>query len=341
MTLEEKPSHKDEEHHDKHGPSAVRDSSYSREDQDTPSRATKSRRNREDIEKIHVDYSPRLSHRGSLSRSFDDGDGTLDSHRPDWKYWPKYNDNRMPKPYDDDPVFGQNAMKTLPPINLGWKAEPMVGSLSNIHHQPGGGDRPIFNEKIKWKTRSKIASLENIDYRARMKKWVLATSPRPSKGRRYYTTGGPDVILTNYKFERVSPRVGSLENLGHTPRGGDVTIPNQHLSWKAKSKVGSLDNINHQPEGGDIYIINQTVEWKAKPRVGSLDNIHHQPRTTIGRIPNIRQTWDGRPRIGSLDNINHNPGGGNVVIPSHKLHWHAEHKSHFCHRDQEEDWSLM
>ncbi|KAH9524358.1 hypothetical protein Btru_054263 [Bulinus truncatus] len=211
-----------------------------------------------------------------------------DLYKPDWKYWPKLHDNNMPKPYEDDPVFGKHLASTLPPIDLHWKAEPVVGSFSNIYHQPSGGNKVIFNEKIKWRAKSKIDSFQNINYKKN------PSSPRIIPGK-HYLPGGAELNLINSKYEYVGPKVGSLENADHIPGGGDVAIPHLKLNWKRKSRVGSLENIHHHPGGGEVYIMNQHLEWRSKPRVGSQDTSIHSQRSQ-NRQTSVQHTWDGRPR---------------------------------------------
>lgn len=72
-------------------------------------------------------------------------------------------------------------------------------------------------------------------------------------------------------------KIGSLNNIKHTPAGGGVTIPSQKLKWNAKSKVGSLDNKEHQPGGGKLKVESRKLEWKTTSRVQSLQNVHHKP----------------------------------------------------------------
>ena len=50
----------------------------------------------------------------------------------------------------------------------------------------------------------------------------------------------------------VKSKVGSLDNIHHTPKGGDKKIFSTKLDFKEKAaaKVGSIDNLNHVPGGG-------------------------------------------------------------------------------------------
>lgn len=81
---------------------------------------------------------------------------------------------------------------------------------------------------------------------------------------------GPD--LKNCKS-----KVGSLNNIKHTPAGSGVVIESKKLNWNAKSKVGSLENKEHKPLGGKLKIESKKLEWKASSKVQSLQNVNHKP----------------------------------------------------------------
>lgn len=81
---------------------------------------------------------------------------------------------------------------------------------------------------------------------------------------------GPD--LKNCKS-----KVGSLNNIGHTPKGSGVQIQSHKLKWNAKSKVGSLDNKEHKPGGGNLKVESRKLDWKTTSKVQSLQNVHHKP----------------------------------------------------------------
>lgn len=50
-------------------------------------------------------------------------------------------------------------------------------------------------------------------------------------------------------------KIGSLENTGHKPRGGDKKIETVKLDFsRSRSKVGSKDYITHVPGGGDVKV---------------------------------------------------------------------------------------
>lgn len=51
-------------------------------------------------------------------------------------------------------------------------------------------------------------------------------------------------------------KIGSLENTGHKPRGGDKKIETIKLDFKerSRSKVGSKDHMGYVPGGGDVKV---------------------------------------------------------------------------------------
>ncbi|XP_076455481.1 uncharacterized protein LOC143290076 [Babylonia areolata] len=247
----------------------------------------------------------------------------------------------------------------LPPIDLGWKdkAEAMVGSLVNVEHVPGGGNKPIPRKRLRWEAEAKVGSLDNVHYYKEMRRSstshsdpVVATSKRRvssmlEASARYGPLAKCGAFGTNLeggggvgedtfskqqhrrRYQNVRPRVGSLENIAHVPGGGEMAIQHHRTRWKAEPRVGSLDNVRHVPGGGEVGIEHRRLSWQAKPRVGSLDNIGHVPRLKPITIPRNRTTWEGRARVGSLENIHHQPGGGLVTIHNKKnLRWNAQAK---------------
>lgn len=122
-------------------------------------------------------------------------------------------------------------------------------------------------------------------------------------------------------LKNVRSKIGSLENIKHKPKGGEVRVTTQKLEWRAAPKVGSLDNAAHKPGGGDKKILSQKLEFKAQSKVGSLDNVDHKPAG--GQVKVETQKLDFKDKasskVGSLDNVKHKAGGGNVKILSEKL----------------------
>lgn len=122
-------------------------------------------------------------------------------------------------------------------------------------------------------------------------------------------------------LKNVRSKIGSLDNIKHKPKGGEIKVTTQKLEWRAAPKVGSLDNAAHKPGGGDKKILSQKLDFKAQSKVGSLDNVDHKP--TGGQVKVETQKLDFKDKasskVGSLDNVKHKAGGGNVEILSEKL----------------------
>ena len=309
------------------------------------------------VEKLPTKHFQRTGKYHTVEQSVTETEFKYHSLKPAWKnvnknYISSPAHQTTPNPYvTGDSSSPYKYTQTLPPIDLGFKhvAAPQVGSLENISHKPGGGDKTIFHEKPRWRenARPKVASLENLDYHQEniscsKSDGSLERKISPRFGAaatmgvmtRHYDPGsiyGSGEVSGGRKLQAqayrdVTSKVGSLDNASHVPGGGDVIIQRRKLKWSSEAKVGSLENVNHQPQGGDIYIFSDKVSFNPKSKVGSLENVNHQPRVTLGKIPNYKTEWRGRPVVGSLDNIHHVPRGGHVVIPNRKLRWKAEAK---------------
>lgn len=333
----------------KYGPSAVRDVNFvDRGGAGRPLVSVKQRKNGQYVvvEKLPAKNFAQTGRVTTVEQSLSD-DVTLRSVKPQWKNTSKNHittsvPRTVANPYAEKNFSPYKYAKCLPPIDLGYqqKAEAQVGSLDNVQHVPGGGDKLIFSEKPRWKAKARVGSLENLDFNQQrfsssqsdgsLERKMFASKAAgvygATAGMKHYTPGGGEAARKNQRYKDVGSKVGSLDNAGHTPGGGDVTIVRRRLNWHTEAKVGSLDNRSHRPQGGDIYIVNNKLSWQGKPRVGSLENVAHKPQVTVGKVPNYRTEWRGQAVVGSLDNIGHTPRGGNVVIHSQKLKWRAEAK---------------
>uniref|UniRef100_A0A3Q4I1H1 Microtubule-associated protein n=1 Tax=Neolamprologus brichardi TaxID=32507 RepID=A0A3Q4I1H1_NEOBR len=104
---------------------------------------------------------------------------------------------------------------------------------------------------------------------------VVRTPPRSpgcARGRTPPLPSHPMPDLSNVKS-----KVGSTENLKHSPGGGRIINKKLDLS-NVTSKCGSKDNIHHKPGGGKVEIKSEKVEFKTiQSKVGSLENVTHVP----------------------------------------------------------------
>ncbi|XP_068581913.1 microtubule-associated protein tau [Cebidichthys violaceus] len=106
---------------------------------------------------------------------------------------------------------------------------------------------------------------------------VVRTPPRSPVSARGRTPPLPSHPMPD--LSNVRSKIGSTENLKHTPGGGKVQIPHKKLNLSSvSSKCGSKDNICHKPGGGKVEIKSEKVDFKTvQSKVGSLGNITHVP----------------------------------------------------------------
>ncbi|KAM6966141.1 microtubule-associated protein tau isoform 1-T2 [Tautogolabrus adspersus] len=123
-------------------------------------------------------------------------------------------------------------------------------------------------------------------------------SPSSARGRTPPLQSHPMPDLTN-----VRSKVGSTENLKHSPGGGKVQIVYKKMDLSnVTSKCGSKANIHHKPGGGKLEIKSEKVDFKSV-----------------------------QSKIGSLDNVTHVPGGGKKKIESQKLTFRETAKARTDH----------
>lgn len=225
----------------------------------------------------------------------------------------------------------------LPPMKERYShVGSKIGSLDNYEYQPGGGTHKVPSFKLKWEAEAKVGSLpntsrENVSPQSSLK--LPNISPRFGASAAsgsftsiHYTPGG-NVILRRQKLDAKS-QIGSLDNISHSPGGGDVHIPKNKIKWRNESKIGSLDNVTHLPKSSNVQIFKEKLDWKTDAKIGSLDNADHVPKKGRFRVPNFKTDWNkiSNSRVNSLSNVNHTPRGGNVQIISQKLKWKAKPK---------------
>uniref|UniRef100_A0A8C6MJK2 Microtubule-associated protein n=1 Tax=Nothobranchius furzeri TaxID=105023 RepID=A0A8C6MJK2_NOTFU len=117
---------------------------------------------------------------------------------------------------------------------------------------------------------------------------------------------------------------------GRTPPLSSHPMPN--LS-NVKSKVGSTENLKHSPGGGKVQILNKKLDLSnVTSKCGSKDNLHHKPGGGKVEIKSEKMDLkDVQSKVGSLENVTHVPGGGNKKIESHKLMFRETAKARTDH----------
>ncbi|XP_042247778.1 microtubule-associated protein tau isoform X1 [Thunnus maccoyii] len=120
---------------------------------------------------------------------------------------------------------------------------------------------------------------------------VVRTPPRSPGSARGRTPPLPSHPMPD--LSNVRSKVGSTENLKHTPGGGKVQIVHKKLDLtNVTSKCGSKDNIHHKPGGGKVEIKSEKVDFKAvQSKVSSLENITHMPGGGKKKIESQKLTF--------------------------------------------------
>uniref|UniRef100_A0A8C8C1I7 Microtubule-associated protein n=1 Tax=Oncorhynchus tshawytscha TaxID=74940 RepID=A0A8C8C1I7_ONCTS len=96
-------------------------------------------------------------------------------------------------------------------------------------------------------------------------------SPGSMRGRSPVPLAAPMPDLKN-----VRSKIGSTENIKHSPGGGRVQITHKKIDLSnVQSKCGSKANIHHKPGGGNVEIKSEKLDFKVQSKIGSMDNVGH------------------------------------------------------------------
>ncbi|XP_035471362.2 microtubule-associated protein tau isoform X2 [Scophthalmus maximus] len=120
---------------------------------------------------------------------------------------------------------------------------------------------------------------------------VVRTPPRSPGSARGRTPPLPSHPMPD--LSNVKSKVGSTENLKHTPGGGKVQIVNKKLDVSnVMAKCGSKDNIHHKAGGGKVEIKSEKTDFKTvQSKVGSLGNVTHVPGGGKKKIESQKLTF--------------------------------------------------
>ncbi|XP_072434890.1 microtubule-associated protein 2 isoform X4 [Chiloscyllium punctatum] len=136
-------------------------------------------------------------------------------------------------------------------------------------------------------------------------------------------------------LKNIKSKIGSIDNLKHQPRGGQVHIANVKPDFShIQPKCGSMDNVRYSPLVGNVQIVTKKIDVShITSKCGSFSNIHYRPGGGHVRIESQKLDFKekAQSKVGSLDNTRHTPGGGNVKIESHKLSFRENAKARVDH----------
>ncbi|XP_038644503.1 microtubule-associated protein 2-like isoform X2 [Scyliorhinus canicula] len=136
-------------------------------------------------------------------------------------------------------------------------------------------------------------------------------------------------------LKNIKSKIGSIDNLKHQPRGGQVHIANVKPDFShIQPKCGSMDNVRYSPLVGNVQILTKKIDVShITSKCGSFGNIHYRPGGGHIRIESQKLDFKekAQSKVGSLDNTRHTPGGGNIKIESHKLNFRENAKARVDH----------
>jgi hypothetical protein len=136
-----------------------------------------------------------------------------------------------------------------------------VGSFENVNYATRGrpNSRDSSADEGNGRSRSPSAMSSTSSTSA------APTSPTSSTGRR---SSFKIPASKKVDYSKVTSKVGSMENIGHTPQGGNLKIFNEKLSApKVQSKVGSMEYINHTPQGGNLKVFSEKLSFREQAQV--------------------------------------------------------------------------
>ncbi|KAF8946635.1 hypothetical protein BGZ47_011778 [Haplosporangium gracile] len=149
--------------------------------------------------------------------------------------------------------------------------------------------------------KSKVGSFENVNYAARGRPNSRDSSADEGNGRSRSPSAMSSTSSTSaaptsptsststgrrlsfkipaskkVDYSKVTSKVGSMENIGHTPQGGNIRIFNEKLSApKVQSKIDSMEYINHTPQGGNLKVFSEKLSFReqAQSKIAKEINI--------------------------------------------------------------------
>ena len=215
-----------------------------------------------------------------------------------------------------------------------WKSDSKVGSLDNIKHKPKGGKVKIFNEKPKWNAQSKIGSMKSLFYSPERQDLLLE---QMKKYNEMYNPGE-----YNPRYHEVERKWNMLPKIGSADDSSQSEPLLHSLSQSGKSQGNGYhgdDTINYktwvgrkkwnsgtkvEPINAYDYFYPSAGEYEPIYRLSPEDYVKYKLSESQNKP---KQKYENvKSKVGSLDNIRHSPGGGTEKVFTEKLQWNAEPK---------------
>uniref|UniRef100_A0A3P8Y9N5 Microtubule-associated protein n=1 Tax=Esox lucius TaxID=8010 RepID=A0A3P8Y9N5_ESOLU len=169
--------------------------------------------------------------------------------------------------------------------------------------------------------------------KAQAKTTAGVDSPKTPQDRSGYSSPSTPKSPASREVKKVAvvrtPPKSPASTRGRTP--APLAAPMPDLK-NVRSKIGSTENIKHSPGGGRVQITHKKIDLSnVQSKCGSKANIHHKPGGGNVEIKSEKLDFKVQSKIGSLENVGHVAGGGQKKIESHKLSFRETAKARTDH----------
>nr|XP_029481034.1 microtubule-associated protein tau-like isoform X4 [Oncorhynchus nerka] len=205
--------------------------------------------------------------------------------------------------------------------------KPSPGSAGSREPRPRTGDGKTAS------TRTPGAKPQGAGTRMQTKTTAGVDSPKTPQNRSGYSSPSTPKSPASREVKKVAvvrtpPKSpGSMRGRSPVP----LAAPMPDLK-NVRSKIGSTENIKHSPGGGRVQITHKKIDLSnVQSKCGSKANIHHKPGGGNVEIKSEKLDFKVQSKIGSMDNVGHVAGGGGRKIESHKLSFRETAKARTDH----------
>uniref|UniRef100_A0A8C8C1G7 Microtubule-associated protein n=1 Tax=Oncorhynchus tshawytscha TaxID=74940 RepID=A0A8C8C1G7_ONCTS len=205
--------------------------------------------------------------------------------------------------------------------------KPSPGSARAREPRPRTGDGKTAS------TRTPGAKPQGAGTRMQTKTTAGVDSPKTPQDRSGYSSPSTPKSPASREVKKVAvvrtpPKSpGSMRGRSPVP----LAAPMPDLK-NVRSKIGSTENIKHSPGGGRVQITHKKIDLSnVQSKCGSKANIHHKPGGGNVEIKSEKLDFKVQSKIGSMDNVGHVAGGGGRKIESHKLSFRETAKARTDH----------
>uniref|UniRef100_A0A8C7FGL3 Microtubule-associated protein n=1 Tax=Oncorhynchus kisutch TaxID=8019 RepID=A0A8C7FGL3_ONCKI len=205
--------------------------------------------------------------------------------------------------------------------------KPSPGSARAREPRPRAGDGKTAS------TRTPGAKPQGAGTRMQTKTTAGVDSPKTPQDRSGYSSPSTPKSPASREVKKVAvvrtpPKSpGSMRGRSPVP----LAAPMPDLK-NVRSKIGSTENIKHSPGGGRVQITHKKIDLSnVQSKCGSKANIHHKPGGGNVEIKSEKLDFKVQSKIGSMDNVGHVAGGGGRKIESHKLSFRETAKARTDH----------